>query len=203
MDILNQNLDNYHALLFDFDGTLVDSMPIHNQAWIQIMADMGVHITERFLFETMGLSSQRIVGIINEQKNLNLDPEEIARAKRDHYFKRLDQVKIVPQVFDIIKYYYQKKPLGIITGGSHEVVDKLLALLNIELYFNAVVCADDTITGKDTSAPYMLACEQLSVSPQNSLFFDDGDVGLKGAKLTGMDVIHVDVNHPDVFIDFI
>ncbi|MEE2670334.1 MAG: HAD-IA family hydrolase [Bdellovibrionota bacterium] len=202
MKILNCNLDNYDAIFFDLDGTLINSMPLHNQAWIDTFKENNVEVPLQFFFETAGMSSLRIVEIINERHGLQLNPEEVSRVKRDKYLIHLNQVEVVEKVIEIVKEYYGKRPLGIITGGSHEVVDQLLPKLGIDKYFDTVICSDDTKTGKDGKEPYMLATKNLNVSPEKSLFLDDGDVGLKGALSTGMDVIHVDVEDKKVFMGF-
>lgn len=200
MKILNYNLDQYQALLFDLDGTILNSMPMHNKAWLETLTENGVDIGDDLLEETMGMASLRIVELINKKFNVQLCPKTVARSKRDKYLKVLDEIQVVPEVFDIIKKYHGKVPLGIITGGSHEVVDQLLPKLELDKYFDSIICSDDTEEGKDSKAPYILAGEQLGVDPTKCIFLDDGDVGLKGAKLTGMDVIHVNIDDPRVFI---
>ena len=200
MKILNCVLDSYDAIFFDLDGTLINSMPLHNQAWIDTFKENNVEVPLQFFFETAGMSSLRIVEIINERHGLQLNPEEVSRVKRDKYLIHLNQVEVVEKVIEIVKEYYGKRPLGIITGGSHEVVDQLLPKLGIDKYFDTVICSDDTKIGKDGKEPYLLATKNLNVTPEKSLFFDDGDVGLKGALSTGMDVIHVDVEDKKVFM---
>jgi beta-phosphoglucomutase-like phosphatase (HAD superfamily) len=200
MKILDKDLNQYQALLFDLDGTLIDSMPHHNQAWIDTMASYNVKIGQEFLMETAGMSSLRIVSIINERFNKSLDPKATSRKKRNQYLSNLDKIEIFEPIFSIVRNYNNKLPLGIITGGSHEVVDQLLPILKIDHYFDFIICADDTSLGKDSKEPYQLMGNKLKIDPTKCLFFDDGDVGLKGAKLTGMDVVHVDINHPDIFL---
>ncbi len=199
MKINQYNLDSYSALLFDLDGTLIDSMPFHNKAWTEAFKEFGVEITPEFLHETMGMESKRIVGIINERFSLELDSTAVARLKRNKYLETLHEVQVVPELLDILKHYHGKKPMGIVTGSSHEVVDQLLPKIKIDHFFETVVCSDDTAQGKDTEAPYMLASSKLGTTPNQCLFFDDGDVGLKGAKLCQMDAIHVDITKTEVF----
>ncbi len=199
MKINQYNLDEYSALLFDLDGTLINSMPLHNKAWKDAFAANGVTITEEFLQETAGMKSVRIVEIVNERFNIELDPKAVARQKRNQYLSTLHKVEVVAPLLEILKKYKDKKPMGIITASSHEVVDQLLPKLGIEHYFQSIICADDTQLGKDTTEPYSLASEQLGTQMKECIFFDDGDVGLKGARLSGMDVVHVDITTPEVF----
>lgn len=202
MNILNVELDHYDALIFDLDGTLLNSMPLHNKAWIDTFKENGVTIDEQFLMDTAGMASTRIVAIINERDNLKLDPESVSLHKRQKYLKTLEQVEVVPEVLNIIKEYHHKVPLGVITGGSHAVVDMLLPKLGLDHYFQKIICSDDTTLGKDSIEPYHLMTKSLDVKAEKCLFFDDGDVGLKGAKLAGMHAIHVDINHPNIFLQF-
>ncbi len=200
MDILGKKIDDYKCLLFDLDGTLINSMVWHNIAWTEAFKEAGLEIPQSLLDETMGMASVRIVEIANKRYNTNLDAKKVAANKRAKYLDNLSKVETVPKLMEIVKKYHGIKPLGIITGGSHAVVDKLLPLLKIDYYFDSIVCADDTTLGKDSTQPYEMATEQLKVDMKDCIFFDDGDVGLKGARLSGMDVVHVDINSPDVFI---
>lgn len=199
MKINDCNLDDYSALLFDLDGTLINSMPLHNKAWMDTFKANGVSITKEFLQETAGTKSARIVEIVNERHGLTLDPTNVARQKRNQYLSTLHEVEVVAPLLEIIKKYYDVKPMAIITASSHEVVDQLLPKLGIDHFFQTIICAEDTLLGKDTIEPYTLASKQLDTNPKECLFFDDGDVGLKGAKLAGMDVIHVDITSPEIF----
>ncbi len=81
------------------------------------------------------------------------------------------------------------------------MVDLLLPKLKLDHYFDSIICADDTKLGKDSKEPYQLMGSHLDVNPANCLFFDDGDVGLKGAQLAGMSIVHVDINQPNIFIN--
>ena len=200
MKILDFDLDQYECILFDLDGTLIDSMPYHNEAWMKAFSDHGVTIDQKFLDETAGMASTRIVGIVNERFTKNLDPKELSAYKRNIYLENIDKVKPFTPVMDIVKKYHNKIPLGIVTGSSHAVVDFLLPKLEIAHYFDSIVCSDDTELGKDSIAPYELSKKHLNINLKNSLFLDDGDVGLRGAKLAGMDVIHLDIHHPAIYL---
>jgi HAD superfamily hydrolase (TIGR01509 family) len=200
MNINDIDFNQYQAIFFDLDGTLINSMPYHNEAWLETLRENQVNIEITFLQETAGLSIVRIVNIINERFNKSLDPLQVAETKKNKFLEKMHQVQTITPVMDIVTKYHGVIPMGVITGGFHVVVDKILPQLDIAKYFDSLVCADDTEKGKDTVAPYQLACSQLGVSPDQCLFLDDGDVGLKGAMLAGMDVIHVDVNHPEIFV---
>lgn len=200
MKLFNQDINNYQALVFDFDGTLVDSMPHHNKAWKEAFLESGFEMPQELLDETTGMASKRIVSIVNDRFKKNFDPSLISKIKRKKYLQNLEHVQLVRPVFEIVKNFYKKCPLGIITGSSHAVVDQLLLKLGIEKYFDSIICADDTEKGKDSTEPYELFASQQNVLLENCLFFDDGDVGLKGAKLSGMSVVHIDINHPDIFL---
>ena len=200
MKILDLNLDNYDALVFDLDGTLVDSMPYHNKAWIETFASFGVSVSEDFLFSTAGMGSERLIALVAKEKGIDLDVSEVSNKKRDMYNSMMPKVELLNPMMDVVKHYYQKKPLAIVTGGSHTTVDVLLPKLQIEHYFSSIVCADDTKLGKDSIEPYQLADSQLGLDIKKCIFFDDGDVGLEGAKKAGMTVVHVDSHHPDFFV---
>ena len=138
MKILDLNLDNYDALVFDLDGTLVDSMPYHNKAWIETFASFGVSVSEDFLFSTAGMGSERLIALVAKEKGVDLDVSEVSNKKRDMYNSMMPKVELLNPMMDVVKHYYQKKPLAIVTGGSHTPVDVCYQSFKLNIIFQAL-----------------------------------------------------------------
>lgn len=192
----NLILKSFDALLFDLDGTLVDSMPLHNKAWIETVANHGRAINEDMLLELAGISTLRTVEIFNDRYGWNLDPVLIAKEKESLYIKSLnnpENLKIAEEVLEVARKNFESKKLAIVTGGERETVEKVISITGLRDLFPVVVCAEDTERGKQFPDPFLLAAEKLKVSPEKCLVFEDGDVGIKGAQSAGMGVVKVDL----------
>jgi len=196
---MSLDFEKFKALIFDLDGTLIDSMAVHNLTWIETLGHFGLDISVKDLGDLAGISSLRTVEILNHKFKTNLDPVQVTNTKENLYLKRVKDVKIAVEVFDLVKKYFGKLPLAIVTGGERKVVSHVLSELSLERFFQVVTCADDTKEGKETPTPFLFTSDKLKVHPRECLFFDDGDVGLKGARQSGMQVVRVNLFATPIF----
>lgn len=181
----------HQALLFDLDGTLANSMALHNQAWITTLAKYNCPVTEEILFQYAGIPNAKTVEIFNQRFGWNLDPKSIAAEKENGFLQNVDKISPIEPVVKIARAYYQKKPLGLVTGGSRFLVKKILSSLDLENIFTVKVCAEDVVNGKPSADPFLLAAKLLKVQPEDCLVFEDGDAGIQGAKAAKMSVVKV------------
>jgi len=123
------------GLIFDMDGTLADSMPIHFKAWKLTAEENGFKYTHKQFLETAGMPTLKIVPAINKELGLNLDPENFSRRKEELFLENIRDVKLIEPVADIVKEYYNKLPMAIGTGGKKEIA-KLIkeATATMQLY---------------------------------------------------------------------
>lgn len=174
------------GLIFDLDGTLVNSMPIHYKAYQKVFAERGVDFSEKLFYELAGVASNRIVEIINEKNGSTLDPESISLLKEDTYLKMMDQVKPVEAVLDVVKAFHGKLPMAIGTGspGGHSWIT--VKTTGYDKYFDILVSRDDVVNGKPDPETFVKCAEAMGVEPKNCQVFEDGDLGLQAANTAGM-----------------
>lgn len=188
-------LDDFAGLLFDLDGTLADSMPSHNRAWQKALLPYEVKLTTEQLMQLAGIPNHKTAEIFIERYSLPTTPETLVRAKEEYFERSLDQLKSVSKVEDIVQTYYQKKPLGLVSGSTKLSIDRSLKVLQLEDLFDCIVSCEDTTVGKPFPDPYLLAAKQLKVQPEQCLVFEDGDAGLESAKRANMSVVLVREGH--------
>ncbi len=200
--IKNKDLESFEGLVFDLDGTLIDSMPIHNKAWLETLEKHGLISSTQELMFYAGISSVKIVERLNIKHGLNLHPQEISDEKEAIFKERFEEVQLAQQVLDLAIKYGRTKKVSIVTGGERETVAMVLKKFKMIEHFPVVICAEDTLDGKDTPAPFLLAAQKMGIDPSTCLFFDDGDAGLNGALKAGMQVLKVDLSAKEIYSEF-
>jgi HAD superfamily hydrolase (TIGR01509 family) len=181
----------FRAYLFDCDGTVADSMPLHCQAWGATLGECGCPFDEELFYAWGGKPSARIIAELNERHGLKMCVEEVERRKEDAYYELLPQLKPVPEVLEHIDAQYGRIPLAIVSGGRRDSVTRSLGTLQLLDRFETMVCADDYTHGKPHPEPYLLAAERLGIPPADCLVFEDTDVGIESATAAGMASVKV------------
>ncbi len=181
----------FKAILFDLDGTLIDSMPLHNQAWIEVLSKHGCKITEDTLHKYTGIPNFQTVEIFNQLFGWHLDPFQIKNEKESNFLEKLKFVKVIDSVVEIANQNFEKIPMGIVTGSAPEPAFELIKKLDIQKYFSSIVTAADTDKHKPSPEPFLLGASQLEVDPKGCLVFEDGILGIQAAQAAGMKVIQV------------
>lgn len=186
-------LNGFSAVIFDCDGTLVDSMPAHFEAWCEALAIHGAGgVMKEDVFMAMGGRPTRdIVVELNDEYDLHLNPEAVALAKREAFLKRLKSITLIDEVADFAKSMRGKIPMAIASGGSRMVVEKILHQVGISDWFDEVVTLDDVKEGKPAPDIFFKAAKRLGVPPAKCLALDDAPAGIIAAQLAGMQVITI------------
>jgi len=183
----------YKALIFDLDGTLVDSMPAHFKAWCQALADHGSPgvFPEDVFYAMGGRPTRDIVEIINGERGLHLDPDGVALSKKRHFLKVLGTVGLIKEVADFAEQNRGKVPMAVASGGSRIVVEKTLQMVGISDWFDEVVSNDEVANGKPAPDIFLEAASRLGVAPADCVVFEDGRAGIEAALAAGMEVVTV------------
>jgi len=176
----------FGGYIFDCDGTLADNMPLHYRAWSLAMADFGGQYPEELFYEWGGRPTAHIVAALNERFALSMDVESVVRRKEDYYFQLIPEVAPMEEVVGFARSLRGKSPLAVASGGHRALVVATLRALEIEDWFDAVVCAEDYDRGKPHPDPFLLAAKLLGVPPGDCVVFEDSPTGIEAAKSAGM-----------------
>ena len=178
--------ENIRGLIFDFDGTIVDSMPVHFLSWKEAFALHGADFTESFCYRHAGVSLEGVVKLYNETFGTNLNPALVVSQKDDAHRKYLFQTPVIPEIFDIIRDNFKKRPMAIATGNTRTLTEPLLAHLGLNPYFKAVIYGGEVTHPKPHPESFLKAAAAMGVEPAFCEVFEDGDAGLEGARRAGM-----------------
>lgn len=183
----------YEAVVFDCDGTLVDSMPAHFEAWCDALSLHGAKgvLKEDVFYAMGGRPTKDIVVELNDEYGLKLDPVSVALSKREAFLRKLNSVTLIDEVADFARSLRGRIPMAIATGGTRYVIEKTLQAVGISDWFDEVVTADEVRIGKPAPDIFLMAAKLLGVSPTKCLALDDAPAGIMAAQCAGMMVVSV------------
>jgi HAD superfamily hydrolase (TIGR01509 family) len=190
---INLTADGYDAVIFDCDGTLVHSMPLHFEAWCEALSMHGAaNIFKEDVFYAMGgRPTKDIVVEINDEYGLKLDPEKVAFTKREAFLRKLGQLELIDEVAAFAESLRGKLPMAIATGGTRLVIEKTLQAVGVSDLFEEVITADDVANGKPAPDIFLKAAQMLGVKPERCLVLEDAPAGVMAGQLAGMTVISI------------
>lgn len=174
------------ALIFDLDGTLVDSMPLHYEAWKEVCATGGLDFLEKEFYGLAGVPSDRIFEIINERHGTDFDPQYHSQIKENTYLKKIGKLKPIQPVLDLAIEYYGKMPMSIGTGSPGDHSWNAVRALGLDKYFDILISKNDVKIGKPNPETFLKCAEAMHVEPQFCQVFEDGEPGLEAARAAGM-----------------
>lgn len=181
----------FGAYLFDCDGTIVDSMPLHYVAWTTILGDWGCRLDEELFYSWGGKPIREIVSDLNALHGLKMPVTEVAERKENLYYELLPQLKAVPEVLEHIEAMHGKLPFAVVSGGVRPTVTKSLTALGLLDKFDTLICAGDYAESKPHPEPFLLAAARLGVPPESCLVFEDTEIGIQAATAAGMASVKV------------
>jgi HAD superfamily hydrolase (TIGR01509 family) len=190
---------DFKAYLFDCDGTIVDSMPLHFVAWQKALAEYGcTNFSEELFYQLGGLPVVAVVDLLNQRDGLNIAVEPFAVRKEQLYYDLIHELKAVPEVLEEIHRAHGSIPFAVVSGSTRESVEKSLNVLGIRDLFDVLVCAGDYERGKPDPQPFLLAAEKLGIAPKDCLVFEDADAGIEAGKAAGMQYVRIAQPHERV-----
>jgi beta-phosphoglucomutase family hydrolase len=176
------------ALIFDCDGTLADTMPLHYLAWQQTMQAVGGHFPEKLFYDLAGASNEKIVTTLNHTLGYQFDVSTLAHDKDERYLHLVAQAKPIEAVVAIAYEYKGRLPLAVATGGTRALVQSTLRAIGLSDFFEAVVTAQDVAHPKPAPDIFLECARRLNVAPEQCHVFEDADLGIEGARQAGMTV---------------
>lgn len=178
--------DYIKGLIFDCDGTLVDSMPLHWEAWQKAIEIKGGEWQPEFFSSTKGMPEEQIVALYNKRFSMNLDPADTVRIKHGFFRKQSARFKPIGHVLDVVYRYRNVLPMAVASGGVRENVVLELETLDITGYFQVILTADDDVRPKPDPDLFLEAAMRMGIPPSKCQVFEDGDLGLQAARSAGM-----------------
>lgn len=174
------------AAIFDLDGTLADTMPVHFRAWQKVARTHGLSFPESRFYAMGGVPTSKIAATLIAEQGLTLDPLAITREKEEAVMELFTEVRPIDAVVEIARRCRDAGPVAIASGGDRRMVERTLKQIGLGDFFPVVVAAEDTTRHKPEPDVFLEAARRLGVSPDICTVYEDTDLGLEAARRAGM-----------------
>lgn len=179
------------GIIFDCDGTLADTMPLHWRAWQAIAARHQFHLPIDRFYSLGGVPSRDIVKMLSAEQGLGLDHIAVAREKEAEYQPLIAQIEPINTVVGVARENYGKIPMAVASGGTRRIITQVLEHLDILGLFDAIVTSEDVTRQKPAPDIFLEAARRIGVPPQFCRAYEDTDLGLEAIRAAGMDAVDV------------
>lgn len=174
------------ALIFDVDGTLADSMPVHYIAWKKSCDKRGIEFTKERFYQLAGVPSPVICMTLMGKETPDFESMAMAEEKENHYLELIHTIKPLEPVVNLVRRYQGILPMAAGSGSPREAVKITIESLGLTACFQAVVSFEDVVNPKPAPDTFLKCARMMDVEPAFCLVFEDGDPGLVAAAAAGM-----------------
>jgi HAD superfamily hydrolase (TIGR01509 family) len=193
--ILDIPTADFAGYLFDLDGTLIDSMPVHLRAWAQVLQRAGLRepFDPDYFYSLGGVPTLESAVIFREHYGLTFNEHQLVEDKERLYLDLLGEVREIEPVASFARRVAATHPVAVVTGGGPEIALPALDATGLRSLFRVVITPMDVAPGRGKPAPdmFLLAAERLGVPPAECLVFEDAAPGVEAARAAGMRVVVV------------
>jgi len=187
---------DYAALIFDCDGTLTNSMPVHFQAWTRTLSGYGIAFPEERFYEMAGIPTRQIIERLSDEQCIAIDAFAAADQKESAFLEMIDSLTAIDGIVEVASHYRGQIPMAVASGGVRDVILRQLERIGCDDWFDAIITAEDTQRHKPYPDVFLEAARQMRVEPTLCLVYEDADLGLEAARAAGMDSIDVRAHFP-------
>jgi HAD superfamily hydrolase (TIGR01509 family) len=189
--VMKTRIDAAEGLIFDCDGTLADTMPLHWDAWHETFAEVGLSLPPNFLHQFCGVPSRVIVETYNAQFGTTFDPVRFSLEKQSRVRTKLEHSSRIHVIADVVDANLGRLPMAVASGGTRFNVDLILNAIGLGHAFDTIVTADDDVAAKPAPGIFLETARRLGVAAERCLVFEDGDPGILAAQRAGMPFVDV------------
>jgi beta-phosphoglucomutase family hydrolase len=179
------------GLVFDCDGTLADTMPLHWRAWQVIASKYKLHFPEDRFYALGGVPSRDILKMLAEEQGVTLDHIKASHEKENAYLPLMTQVEPIHAVVEIAQANHGKIPMAVASGGTQQIICDVLEHLKIRHLFGAVVTSEMVKNQKPAPDIFLEAARRIGVDPKSCRAYEDTELGLQAIRAAGMEAVDV------------
>jgi beta-phosphoglucomutase family hydrolase len=179
------------GIIFDCDGTLADTMPLHWRAWQAVVQRHRLHFPEDRFYALGGVPSRDILKMLGQEQGVPIDHIAVAHEKESEYLPLIHQVEPVNTVVAVAREHHGKIPMAVASGGTRKIITQVLEHLGIVTLFDAIVTSEDVTRQKPAPDIFLEAARRIGVPPQFCRAYEDTELGLQAIRAAGMEAVDV------------
>jgi beta-phosphoglucomutase family hydrolase len=179
------------GLIFDCDGTLADTMPLHWRAWQMITRRHGLEFPEDRFYSLGGVPSRDILKMLAEEQERSLDHIAVAHEKEEAYLPLMAGIEPIHVVVEVARSHFGKIPMAVASGGTQAIIAQVLEQLKIRHFFQAVVTSEMVRKQKPAPDIFLEAARRIGVEPKFCRAYEDTELGLQAIRAAGMEAVDV------------
>lgn len=176
----------YAGLIFDCDGTLVDTAPIHFFAVNEAMKPLGLEMSRDWYFARLGLTPAALFAEFEAANGVTIDTVDLSRRYGPIFTANLEKAEEIAVVAEIARQNFGKVPMAVASNGNLKNVTATLTVTGLLPLFDTIVSAEQVAEGKPEPDVFLEAARRIGVSPADCIVFEDSDEGLHAARKAGM-----------------
>ena len=185
------DLSRYKGIVFDMDGTLIDSMGAHGKAWQQTSEQHGFPYDGTYIHDLGGVPTREIVKLLNEKYGLSLDLDAVTETKRQAFLKLEGSATVIDATFAVMQRYQGLLKMGVGTGSERNNAIRMLTESGLLDRLETVVTASDVTHGKPHGETFLTVAHNMGLQAKDCVVFEDTEIGRQAAQNAGMDCIMV------------
>lgn len=187
----NEQTNGIRGIIFDCDGTLADTMPLHWRAWQVITVRHKLHFPEDRFYSLGGVPSRDILKMLGEEQGVSINHLAVAYEKEQEYLPLIAQVEPINAVVGVARANFGKIPMAVASGGTREIIGQVLGHLGILNLFQAIVTSEDVTNQKPAPDIFLEAARRIGVAPEYCRAYEDTDLGIRAIRAAGMEAVDV------------
>lgn len=189
----DENNSSIRGLIFDCDGTLADTMPLHFLAWRATLDRYKMELNEDRFYSLGGQPTVKIVELLANEQGIKLSPSEVAVEKEEAFLAQLRKVKPIAPIVDIVRQHHGKLPMAVASGSHRAVVKTVLEIIGLSDLFDdhRIVGAEDTELHKPNPDVFLEAARRIEIAPELCRVYEDAELGIEAARRAGMECFDV------------
>lgn len=179
------------GLIFDLDGTIADTMPVHFAVYHKILRQFGVEFTPAVFDTLAGVPAIETFEKLNEMYGLSMNAMEMGKYKEAEYEKMMHLIRPIDPVVEVIRHYHGKLPMAVGTGGYQRLAWKTLRIIGLDSLFSILISSEDVTYHKPHPETFLRCAELMGVDAIQCQVFEDGRLGIQAAQAAGMMTVNV------------
>jgi beta-phosphoglucomutase-like phosphatase (HAD superfamily) len=184
--------NDFSGLIFDCDGTLIDTMPMHYTAWSEVLLRNGIHFTLERFYALGGVPVHNIIELLAKEQNVVVDVNALAWEKEERFMElTASRIEPIEKVAAIARRAAGLLPMAVATGSPTWLTEKMLKSAGLDNLFETIIGADKVQKHKPDPETYLTAASALGLDPTTCCAFEDTNLGIESAQSAGMTIIDI------------